>query len=108
MDEVKVYTNRKNIVLLATLCCFLWGSAYPAIKVGYSLFNISDVGSKLIFAGYRFTLAGIFILIFELISKRVIFKFTRKQFGQITFIRVNSNCTSIYILLCGDVIYYRG
>lgn len=48
MDEVKVYTNRKNIVLLATLCCFLWGSAYPAIKVGYSLFNISDVGSKLI------------------------------------------------------------
>ncbi|OOM19254.1 DMT superfamily permease [Clostridium beijerinckii] len=107
MDEVKVYTNRKNIVLLATLCCFLWGSAYPAIKVGYSLFNISDVGSKLIFAGYRFTLAGIFILIFELISKRVIFKFTRKQFGQITLLGLTQTALQ-YIFFYVGMSYTTG
>lgn len=26
---------------LALLCCFLWGSAFPSIKVGYALFDIS-------------------------------------------------------------------
>ncbi len=25
---------------LALFCCFLWGSAFPSIKVGYTLFNI--------------------------------------------------------------------
>ena len=86
MDKTKFYTNRKNIVLLATLCCILWGSAYPAIKIGYSLFNISDLGSKLVFAGYRFALAGILVLLLELISKKNIFNFSKKQFGQITLL----------------------
>lgn len=86
MDKTEFYTNRKNIILLATLCCILWGSAYPSIKVGYSLFNIEDIGSKLVFAGYRFTLAGIFILILELITKKSAFSFTKKQFGQVTLL----------------------
>jgi drug/metabolite transporter (DMT)-like permease len=86
MDKIKFYTNRKNIVILATLCCILWGSAYPAIKIGYSLFNINDVGSKLVFAGYRFALAGILVLLLELIATKSIFNFSRKQFGQITLL----------------------
>jgi drug/metabolite transporter (DMT)-like permease len=86
MDKTKFYTNRKNIVLLATLCCLLWGSAYPSIKVGYSLFNIDDVGSKLIFAGYRFTIAGMFILVLEFITKKNLITFTKRQFGQITLL----------------------
>jgi drug/metabolite transporter (DMT)-like permease len=86
MNKTKFYTNRKNIVILATLCCLLWGSAYPSIKVGYSLFNIDDIGSKLVFAGYRFTIAGTFILIFELVKKKTLFSFTKKQFGQVTLL----------------------
>lgn len=77
MNREKFYTNRRNIVLLATLCCFLWGSAYPAIKGGYELFNISggDIPSKLIFAGYRFALAGIIVLWVQIISKKKYFCF---------------------------------
>lgn len=86
MDKTKFYTNRKNIVLLATLCCILWGSAYPSIKIGYSLFNVNDIGSKLIFAGYRFALAGILVLLLESITKKNIFNFSKKQFGQITLL----------------------
>ena len=86
MNKTKFYTDRKNIVLLAALCCLLWGSAYPSVKVGYSLFRINNIGSKLVFAGYRFTLAGIFILVFELITNKTLFKFTRKQFGQIALL----------------------
>ena len=86
MDKTKFYTNRKNIVLLATLCCILWGSAYPSIKIGYSLFNIDNIGSKLVFAGYRFALAGILVLLFEAITTKNIFNFSKRQFGQITIL----------------------
>lgn len=86
INKIKFYTNRRNIVLLATLCCILWGSAYPSIKIGYSLFNINDVGSKLVFAGYRFTFAGILVLLLEAITKKNIFNFSKKQFEQIALL----------------------
>ena len=64
MNLEKFYTNKLNIILLAILCCLLWGSAYPAVKCGYEFFNIAsnDIPSKFIFAGYRFSLAGLFVL----------------------------------------------
>ncbi|OSA93245.1 UNVERIFIED_ORG: EamA family transporter [Clostridium botulinum] len=88
MDKRKLYTNRKNIVILAIISCILWGSAYPAIKVGYELFNIgtNDIGSKLIFAGYRFAIAGILVLVMELINRKNIFKYSLKEFGEITLL----------------------
>lgn len=84
MDREKFYTNKRNIVLLATLCCALWGSAYPAIKCGYELFNIlgDDIPSKLIFAGDRFALAGIIVLLVSSINKKNIFVLNKKELIQ--------------------------
>ncbi|AGF54443.1 drug/metabolite transporter (DMT)-like permease [Clostridium saccharoperbutylacetonicum] len=107
MDKTKFYTNRKNIVFLAALCCLLWGSAYPAIKVGYELFNVNDVGSKLVFAGYRFTLAGIFIILLEMIRRKSIISFTKKQFGQITLLGVTQT-TLQYIFFYVGLSYTTG
>lgn len=63
-DAEKIFTNKKYIILLAILCTFLWGSAYPAIKLGYDVFGIysDDSYLKLIFAGYRFLIAGIILI----------------------------------------------
>ena len=107
MNREKFYTNRRNIVLLATLCCFLWGSAYPAIKGGYELFNISggDIPSKLIFAGYRFALAGIIVLWVQIISKKNIFVLNKNSSSYIA--RNISNNITIYILLHRTCIYNR-
>lgn len=90
MNREKFYTNRRNIVLLATLCCLLWGSAYPAIKGGYELFTISgeDIPSKLIFAGYRFALAGIIVLLVQIISKKNIFVLNKKEIVQVTLLGI--------------------
>jgi len=61
----------KGVVFaLATFCCLLWGSAYPGVKIGYSLFEIQTTGSQILFAGYRFTLAGILTLIMTSIFYR--------------------------------------
>ena len=63
------------VCLGATLCCFLWGSATPAIKTGYRLFSITgdDTPSVILFAGIRFFFAGIFTALFgSLIQKQVL------------------------------------
>ena len=85
MDKVKFYTNKINIVILACISCILWGSAYPAIKIGYELFNIesSDIGGKLIFAGVRFFIAGIIVLLFEIINKKESLMLNKKSFKKV-------------------------
>lgn len=64
-STASVFTDRRAVVVLATLCCLLWGSAYPAIKNGYALFGIApaDVPSQLVFAGYRFLFAGMVLCV---------------------------------------------
>lgn len=54
------------VFLVAIFCCFLWGSAPPFIKLGYQFFSISsqDTASILLFAGLRFFLAGVFVLLY--------------------------------------------
>ena len=53
------------VAILATLCCLLWGSAFPAIKLGYQWFTIpaEATSTQILFAGCRFTLAGILTVI---------------------------------------------
>ena len=51
----KEHFMQKTIVvwLGALLCCALWGSAFPCIKIGYRLFDIAsgDVAAQILFAG---------------------------------------------------------
>ena len=67
MEPKKTFiTKPLGIGLLACLCCLLWGSATPAIKIGYEWFGIGagDVASRILFAGVRFVLAGVLTVIF--------------------------------------------
>lgn len=57
---------RFGLFLPAVFCTLLWGSAFPAIKIGFQLFSIGadDTFSKVLFAGIRFALAGAAVLAF--------------------------------------------
>lgn len=58
-----IIDTRWGAVSAAVLCNLLWGSAYPAIKLGYEQFDITgSVPQKLFFAGLRFVLAGVMVL----------------------------------------------
>ncbi|ACE83362.1 DMT family transporter [Cellvibrio japonicus] len=63
--EDSVFTRRYVLFLCAILCTLLWGSAYPAIKSGYTLLGIArdDIPAQMLFAGYRFLLAGLLLLL---------------------------------------------
>ena len=70
------------------LCSFLWGSAFPGIKIGYSLWNIAsdDTWRIIRFAGIRFFLAGILvILIGSLMKKKFLFP-AKNEWGKILFL----------------------
>ncbi len=77
--ENNINTNKedflkKNIVVAAGafICCLLWGSAFPCIKLGYGFSGIaaSDTASQILYAGVRFTLAGIFTIIIGSLASR--------------------------------------
>lgn len=67
MNRKASITDLSVVFFLAMVCCFLWGSATPAIKVGYQIFGIdnTDTLSIILFAGIRFFLAGILIILFQ-------------------------------------------
>ena len=73
MVQKKNTLTRTGIVaLLACVCCILWGSAIPVIKTGYRLMEVdaADTASQIVFAGVRFTLAGLLVLIFASIREK--------------------------------------
>ena len=66
------------------VCCLLWGSAFPCIKIGYKLWNIEsgDVWSIILFAGTRFFLAGVLLRSND-VSKISVFGFMNPVIGVI-------------------------
>ena len=61
-----------GLILGCLISCGLWGSAYPCVKIGYELFGIAgtDVASRLVFAGTRFTIAGIMVVVGVSLAQR--------------------------------------
>jgi drug/metabolite transporter (DMT)-like permease len=90
LENKSLYTNAKFVAIMATLCCLLWGSAYPGIKIGFVLFDISpeDIPSKIVFAGYRFTLSGLILLLFARAIGIKVFSLSLKNVGQLSILAV--------------------
>ena len=65
-------TNNFVVTAPALLCCLLWGSAFPCIKIGYKLFEIgaNDTFTQVLFAGVRFTVAGALVILFSSVSAK--------------------------------------
>jgi len=70
MKKTDLLRNNWIVCVIAIFCCLLWGSAFPCIKLGYKMFDISsgEAGSQILFAGVRFAIAGIMVIIFGSIS----------------------------------------
>lgn len=70
------------MIPLALFCCFLWGSAFPAVKTGYRLFSIeaADSASQILFAGIRFALAGVLVIALgSILSGRLLYPKGKKE-----------------------------
>ncbi|CDA99372.1 putative uncharacterized protein [Lachnospiraceae bacterium CAG:215] len=79
----KKLQNPIVICVLALLCCALWGSAFPCIKIGYEWMEIEGIGSQILFAGYRFFLSGVLTFVLGCLLERRILRMKRENFGVI-------------------------
>lgn len=85
MKNNSILKNPVFACAAAVFCTLLWGTAFPFIKLGYSAFAISDgdIGTKILFAGIRFLLAGIMVYIFLCISQKRLAVLPKGDFSRV-------------------------
>lgn len=79
---MKKFLSTKWIVItIAIFCSILWGSAFPVLKVSYEEMQMApdDTMAKIVFAGLRFLLAGLILLIGLLFTNKKALIVSRKQ-----------------------------
>lgn len=83
METKSIWGKTWFVVIMATICCLLWDSAFPCIKIGYNLFNISSesTSAQILFAGIRFAISGIMVIFAgSLLFRRFLFPNSLKSF----------------------------
>ena len=98
------YLQKTSIVcLLALLCCFLWGSAFPCIKIGYRLFAIdsTDTWSQILFAGIRFILAGVLVVLVASVPRKKILFPKKTSWGMVAKISMAQTVIQYFFFYVG-------
>lgn len=88
-----IFEKKFFVVLFASIAAFTWGFAFPLIKIGFKAFAITatDTGSKTLFAGVRFLLAGIVtLLIGKMLGHKVKIKQQKDVWWLLAFGLVNT------------------
>ncbi len=100
---------QKTVVVCigAMICCALWGSAFPAVKTGYILFGVDtkDAASLILFAGMRFSLAGVLAVILGSIASRKVLlpqKGSFKMICPLSLLQTVGQYTFFYISLANS------
>lgn len=104
MSKKNIFQGTISVCFFAMICCLLWGSAFPCIKLGYDWFNIksNEMANQILFAGYRFTIAGIMvILVGSIIEKRILFPKSLKSWERVGIV-------SLFQTFLQYVFYYIG
>lgn len=80
MDK-QMFEKKSTAIFLALFCMFLWGSAFPMIKLGYAALEIGkeDTFAKLFFAGLRFTGAGFMVIAYHFFIYKKPIAFSKKD-----------------------------
>lgn len=88
MAKENKMTKTWVVILCAFICSALWGSAFSGVKVGYEKFGIdfSDSFSQMVFAGVRFTVAGVMAIVIGSIGQKKILLPTRSSLPKIGII----------------------
>jgi len=86
----RICVNRFWLYVLSITCTFLWGSAFPSVKLGYEKFHINkkDLKSIILFAGLRFTFAGLLIIVFYCIIRKQLILPKLKQLPDIIILGI--------------------
>lgn len=84
-QPTSIFQRPAWVVVLALTAAIAWGWAYPLIKLGFGEFGIEQTmtGSKILFAGIRFTFSGLIVLAIAASTKRRFATTSRGAWGYI-------------------------
>jgi len=104
-----IFTRRYYVFAFATLCTLLWGSSYPTIKNGYALLAIAqdDIAAQMLFAGYRFFLAGLFLILLAQFTGKPVFRVSPSQWRQVAILGLTQT-TLQYVFFYIGLAYATG
>jgi drug/metabolite transporter (DMT)-like permease len=96
-----IWTRMPIVVLAALFCCLLWGSASPAIKIGYKVFTVTDTPGRILFSGIRFTIAGLMVILFGSVQSKRLLIPGKNAWGKVFHL-------SIYQTTIHYILFYMG
>ena len=107
-DRKSLFERKSSAMILAASTAVVWAFAFPLIKLGINEFSISgeDTGAKTLFAGVRFFLAGIIVLIISIFGRSKLFSAKKSGSAQAASDReilINGKKGFALILLLGLV-----
>lgn len=90
-------------IAIAIFCSVLWGSAFPVLKISYSELQMApdDVIAKMVFAGIRFLLAGIMVLVWLAFMDAKRMKVTKRQLLVLVLLGVIQTALQYYFFYNG-------
>ena len=98
----KLLTNKFFVAISALICCALWGSATPFIKVGYELIlPVQTTASTILFAGIRFAIAGIITVLIYSIARRKFLYPKKENLGRITVVSFTQTIIQYMLFFIG-------
>ena len=103
MEKIKKAPSHLTTTMLAIVCCILWGSAMPVLKICYREMKIAgdNIGENLTLIGMRFLLAGFLLFIVALAVKAPLFKLTPKDIRAIIILGLCSTTLQYFFFNIG-------
>ena len=103
-DIKRFFTSPIVIVIGAMICCALWGSATPFIKMGYKIMfegGKPDVQSTILFAGIRFAAAGfITIAIYSIAREKLLYP-KPENYGKVAIVALFQTVIQYFFFYIG-------
>nr|WP_156647095.1 DMT family transporter [Lentibacillus sp. JNUCC-1] len=96
-------TKKWSVITIAIFCAVLWGSAFPVLKIGYVEMEMAqdDTIAKVVFAGIRFLMAGLILLIALFFMSRRHLKVTGKQWPILILFGIIQTAVQYYFFYNG-------
>lgn len=92
-----------SAVFIAVFCSILWGSAFPVLKISYIELQMAadDVIAKMVFAGIRFLIAGVLVLLWLFFIDRKQLLVTKRQLLVLVLLGVIQTALQYYFFYNG-------
>lgn len=96
-------TTKHWVIAIAVFCSILWGSAFPVLKFSYEELGMAnnDLAAKIVFAGMRFMMAALLLLLFMFFVDRQSLKFSWRQLPAIIGLGILSTSLQYFFFYNG-------